>query len=123
MNLERGSLLLVGLDPTRGNEQRGARPCVVVSDPSVTDHQRYSLIAVVPVTGTPGEGILYPRLEKGESGLRKPSWALTDQIRSVDKRRVLRVFGRIRDEELEQIDAALGMFLGLSSRNSSGDEK
>jgi mRNA interferase MazF len=112
--LERGSLLLVGLDPTRGHEQRGARPCVVVSDPSVAAHQRYPLIAVVPVTGTPGEGILYPRLEKGEGGLRRPSWALVDQVRSVDKRRVLRVFAGIGDDELERIDDALQIFLGLN---------
>jgi len=111
--VDRGSLLLVGLDPTRGHEQRGARPCVVVSDPSVAAHQRYSLIAVVPVTGTPGGGILYPNLEVGESGLRRPSWALVDQVRSVDKRRVLRVFGRIADDELERIDEGLALFLGL----------
>ncbi len=113
MILERGSLLLVGLDPTRGHEQRGARPCIVVSDPSVVAHQRYPLLAVIPVTGTAGEGLLYPSLETGESGLRKPSWALVDQVRSVDKRRVLRVFGRIQDDELERIDAALRLFLGL----------
>ena len=113
MILERGSLLLVGLDPTRGHEQRGSRPCVVVSDPSVATHQRYSLIAVVPVTGTPGEGILYPRLEEGESGLRKSSWALVDQVRSIDKRRVLRLFGRIQEEELESVDDGLSLFLGL----------
>ena len=50
------------LNPTIGHEQRGIRPCIVVSDPEVIDDQRFPLICVVPVTGTPDEGILYPPL-------------------------------------------------------------
>ena len=42
------------------------------------------MIAVVPLTGTPGEGALYPSLAPGPSGLRQPSWALFDQLRAVD---------------------------------------
>jgi mRNA-degrading endonuclease toxin of MazEF toxin-antitoxin module len=34
-------------------------------------------------------------------------------VRSIDKRRVLRVFAQIRDDELERVDAALRVFLGL----------
>ena len=55
MTVDRGTLVLVELDPTVGHEQRGIRPCVCVSDPAVNADQRYPLIAVVPVTGTPGE--------------------------------------------------------------------
>jgi mRNA-degrading endonuclease toxin of MazEF toxin-antitoxin module len=39
MNLPRGSLVLVDLEPTRGHEQRGTRPCLVVSDPAVNSSQ------------------------------------------------------------------------------------
>ena len=56
MTLERGTVVLVELDPTLGHEQRGVRPCVAVSAPAVNADQRFPLIAVVPVTGTPGEG-------------------------------------------------------------------
>ncbi len=113
MRVERGTLLLVGLDPTLGHEQRGTRPCLAVSDPAVADGQRFPLLAVVPLTGTPGEGLLYPRLEPGPSGLRKPSFALVDQVRSVDKSRVLRLYGRVRPEELRALDDGLRRFLGL----------
>jgi mRNA interferase MazF len=115
MKVERGTVLLVELDPTVGHEQRGLRPCVVVSDPEVTGDQRYPLLAVVPVTGTPGVGALYPALEPGSSGLRKRSHALVDQVRSVDKRRVRRAFGRLREAELGAIDEGLTLFLGLSA--------
>ncbi|MGH9368708.1 MAG: type II toxin-antitoxin system PemK/MazF family toxin [Thermoanaerobaculia bacterium] len=114
MRLERGTVALIALDPTVGHEQRGTRPCVIVSDPDVTSDQHFPLLAVVPISGTAGEGGLYPRLGAGRSGLRKTSFALVDQIRSVDKRRVDRIFGRLSREELEAIDTGLLLFLGLA---------
>lgn len=59
MIIDRGTVVLVELDQTVGREQRGVRPCVAVSDPAVNADQRFPLIAVVPVTATPGEGALY----------------------------------------------------------------
>ena len=114
MRLGRGTLVLVGLDPAVGHEQRGLRPCIIVSDPAVTEDQRYPLLCVVPITGTPGQGALYPELAAGSGGLRKRSWALLDQIRTVDKRHVRRVFGAISGEELAAVDSGLELLLGLS---------
>lgn len=115
MIVDRGTVVLVELDPTVGHEQRGTRPCVAVSDPVVNVDQRFPLIAVVPVTGTPGDGALYPELSPGASGLTKTSYALVDQLRSIDKRRIRRVFGRIRKNELAALDQGLELFLGLTS--------
>jgi mRNA interferase MazF len=117
VNLDRGTVVLVGLDPTVGHEQRGQRPCIAVSDPAVNAGQRFPLIAIVPMTGTPGEGALYPVLSPGQSGLTKTSYALIDHLRSVDKRRIRRVFGRITDDELAAIDQGLELFLGLGSES------
>lgn len=113
MTMLRGTVVLVTLEPTLGHEQQGTRPCVIVSDEAVNSHQRFPLIAVVPLTGTPASGALYPTLAAGESGLTKPSTALVDQLRSIDKQRILRRFGRISSEELAAIDAGLCLFLGL----------
>jgi mRNA interferase MazF len=113
MNVDRGTIVLVELDPTVGHEQRGTRPCVVISDLAVNADQRFPLIAVVPVTGTPGEGALYPALSAGKSGLTKISFALIDHLRSIDKRRIRRVFGRVSSDELQTIDLGLRLFLGL----------
>lgn len=114
MKLVRGTVVLVDLDPTVGHEQRGQRPCIAVSDPAVNADQRFPLIAVVPVTGTAGEGALYPRMSPGASGLAKTSYALVDHLRSIDKRRIRRVFGRVADDELAAIDQGLELFLGLA---------
>ena len=85
----------------------------MVSDPEVISDQQYPLVCVVPVTGTPGEGLLYPPLAPGPSGLAKQSFALVDQLRSIDKRRIRRVFGELPEAEIAAIDDALVLFLGL----------
>ena len=121
MTLPRGTVILVELDPTIGHEQRGVRPCVVVGDPVATDHQRFPLIVVVPVTGTPGVGALYPRIGAGSGGLVRESWALVDQVRAIDKRRVLRAYDRIAPAELQQIDRALLFVLGLAPGAPNAD--
>ncbi len=113
MKIARGTVVLVTLDPAFGHEQQGSRPCVVVTDPEVLQDQRFPMLCVVPVTKTPGEGALYPALAPGESGLRVQSYALVDQVSSVDKRRVTRVYGRVGPDELKMIEEGLRLFLGL----------
>jgi mRNA interferase MazF len=109
----RGAVVVVELDPTIGHEQHGLRPCVVVSDPDVIGDQRFPLVCVVPVTGKPGEGLLYPPLAPGQSGLAKKSFALIDQLRSIDKRRIRSVFGELPREEITAINEGLAVFLGI----------
>lgn len=116
MTLDRGTVVLVELAPTVGRAQRGMRPCIAVSDPSVNSAQRFPLIAVVPVTGTAGVGALYPALSPGASGLTKTSYALIDHLRSIDKRRIRRAYGQVSSAELSEIDQGLELFLGLSGR-------
>ena len=116
MRLGRGAVVVVELDPTVGREQRGVRPCVVVSDPDVISDQRFPLVCVVPITGTPGEGLLYPPLAPGASGLAKQSFALIYHLRSIDKRRIRRAFGELAREEIAAIDEGLAVFLGLGDR-------
>ena len=102
------------LDPTLGRELRGVRPCIAVSDPAVNADHRFPLIAVVPVTGTPGDGALYPPLAPGPSGLTKTSYVLTDHVRSIDKRRIRRIYGHVSAAELATVDQGLELFLGLN---------
>lgn len=117
MKVDRGTVVLVELDPTVGHEQRGVRPCIAVSDPAVNADQRFPLIAVVPVTGTAGEGALYPALSAGHSGLTKTSYPVIDHLRSIDKRRIRRVYGRVTHDELAAVDQGLALFLGLAAES------
>ena len=111
--MKRGTVALIGLDPTVGHEQQGTRPCLLVSDPAVVSDQKFPMVCVVPITRTTGKGALYPALRPGASGLREKSHALIDQLRSIDKRRVIRIYGTISDSEMQAIDQGLQLYLGL----------
>lgn len=113
MSVGRGAVVLLSPEPTVGHEQQGMRPCVIVSEPVVTSDERYPLVCVVPISGTPGRGALYPPVTPGPSGLRKPSWALCDQLRSVDKRRIRRRVGVLTAEEVRSVEEGVRLFLGL----------
>jgi mRNA interferase MazF len=116
VRLGRGFVVVVELDPTLGHEQHGVRPCVVVSDPDIISDQRFPLVCVVPITGTPGQGLLYPPLSPGRSGLARESFALIDHLRSIDKRRIRRAFGELERGEIAAIDEGMAVFLGLGDR-------
>ncbi len=88
----------------------------MISDPDVISNHRFPLVCVVPVTGTPGEGLLYPPLAPGKSGLAKKSFALIDHLKSIDKRRIRRLFGELAQEEIASIDEGLAAFLGIGDR-------
>lgn len=104
---------MVRLDPVRGHEQAGQRPCIVMSSDEIVQDQRFPLIAIVPLTRTPGRGILYPRISSGTGELTSDSYALTDQVRSIDKRRVIRHLGELDEHQMETIEDGLRTFLGL----------
>lgn len=86
MTLERGTVILVDLEPTLGHEQQSTSPCVVVSDSAVNSNQRFPLIAIVPVTSTPASGALYPALNP-------PLWLCVTGRDGGDRRRVVPVSG------------------------------
>jgi mRNA interferase MazF len=105
--------VLVDLDAGVGHEQRGRRPALVMSNATVVAHQRYPLVAVVPMSTAPLSGLLYPTISPGASGLRRPSVALVDQVRSVDKTRIRLRYGVVEPAELARVETGLREFLGL----------
>ena len=106
--LRRGDVVWVELDPARGTEIRKTRPAVVISNDSCN---RYgSRVVVLPVTSNVSS--LFP----GEARIElagKPARVLGDQIRSVDKARLRSRIGRLRQEELREVEDAVKVTLGL----------
>jgi len=106
--LRRGDVVWVALHPTRGSEIRKTRPAVVISNDSCN---RYgSWVAVLPVTSNVSS--LYP----GEARIEvagKPARVLGDQVRSVDKGRLRSRIGRLRQDELREVEDAVKITLGL----------
>jgi mRNA-degrading endonuclease toxin of MazEF toxin-antitoxin module len=101
--------------------RRGAVVVVELDPPSdVIGGQRFRLVCVVPVQGSQRGTPLSPS-RACRSGLAKQSFVLIDQVRSINKRRVRRVFGELASEEITAIDEGLAAFLGLSDRLHGAD--
>ena len=90
----RGDVWLVNLDPTVGSEIRKSRPCVVLSPPELHDHLKTVIIA--PMTSQ-GFQVPFrvPLKFRGTSGL-----LVLDQIRSVDKLRLVKKLGSVQAQTL-----------------------
>jgi mRNA interferase MazF len=103
-----GDIYWVALDPTRGTEIRKTRPAVIVSNDSCNSFG--ARVVVLPVISNVSS--LYP----GEAQVEvrgKPGRALGDQTRSIDKSRLRSRVGRLSQQELEDVDDALRITLGL----------
>ncbi|MDE2666205.1 MAG: type II toxin-antitoxin system PemK/MazF family toxin [Acidobacteriota bacterium] len=92
MVVARFEVYLAGLDPTKGHETRKTRPCVVISPDEMNQH--IGTVIVAPLTT---RGARYPTripvLFQQKSGQ-----IVLDQIRTIDKSRLLRRLGKINDK-------------------------
>ncbi len=109
----RGEVYLVSFDPTLGAEIRKTRPALVLQNDVAN---RFSPITIVAAITSQFEVPLYPTevlLKVPEGGLQADSVVLLNQIRSIDRRRLIRRLGRISVETMRQVDRALMLSLGL----------
>ncbi len=104
--LRRGDVFWANLDPTVGVEIKKRRPVVVVSNNVI--NQRSRLVIVVPlttnVTRLSPSHVLLPQ---GECGLSQDSKALTEQIRAIDKQRLVNRVGSLSSRFLRLIEQAI----------------
>lgn len=86
--------MLVNLDPTMGSEIKKTRPCVVISPDEMNKNLRTVTIAPMTSSSRP-----YPtRVEVNQNG--QSGWVVLDQIRTVDKLRVVKKFESLTEREI-----------------------
>ena len=96
-HVSRGDIFLVELNPTRGSEIRKTRPCVIVSPDELNSHLRTFLVAPL-TTG----GHSYPfRVRCTFDG--KDGHVVADQLRAVDRERLVKHLGRLSDTTLNEL--------------------
>jgi mRNA interferase MazF len=112
--VRRGELYDARLDPVEGSEQGGSRPVVVVSRDAINTSS--PVVVVVPCTTLrPGRRI-YPShvvVRSPEGGLTADSVLLAEQVRVMDKTRLMRHRGALNADTLAKLDRALLIALDL----------
>jgi mRNA interferase MazF len=113
MNIKRGDICLAGLDPVLGKEISKTRPVVIISNDK--NNEFSGAVTILPITSKKLEKI-YPFevfLPKGRGNLPKDSKVKADQIRTIDKMRILTHIGKLKKTEIEETEKALKIHLGL----------
>lgn len=99
--MKRGEIWLVNLDPTVGSEIQKSRPCVIVSPAELNDHLRTVIVAPMTFKGFAAP-FRIPVTHAGTEGL-----ILLDQLRTVDKVRLVRKMGALSAKTLAKTLATL----------------
>ncbi|MDQ3989306.1 MAG: type II toxin-antitoxin system PemK/MazF family toxin [Actinomycetota bacterium] len=109
MKVQHGHIWLVALDPTVANEQRGTRPCIVVSSDRFNSLPIRQAI-VVPLT-TRERGFPHHIAITDDGGLNRPSWAMCEAVRTVSTHRFSRLISTGTEETLTAIVDQLTLWL------------
>lgn len=97
MDLVQYQIVLVNLDPTIGSEIKKTRPCVIISPNEMNKYLRAVIVA--PMTTKSKK---YPtRIEVKHD--KKMGWIVIDQIRTIDKQRIIKVLGRLSKPEIKEL--------------------
>ena len=113
MQIKRGDVFYVNLDPTKGSEQAGIRPVLVIQNDVGNEYAPTVIIA--PLT-TKAFSKHYPtsvNVPKGIAGLTEDSTTLLSQIRTIDKNRFERKLGHLPPELMRRVNEAIKVSLNL----------
>jgi mRNA interferase MazF len=101
MEINQYQIILVNLDPTIGSEIKKTRPCVVISPNEM--NKFLNTVVIAPMTTSSKN---YPtRIEIKHDN--KIGWIVLDQIRTIDKQRIIKDLGRLTKSEINELKSVL----------------
>lgn len=106
----RGEVRWADLDPTRGREQSGKRPVLILS--ADIFNERSGTVIAVALTSQPQRAGFPLTLALGEDRLPKPTWVKISQIRTLSVDRIGKKLGLLTQEEVEKVLEGLNEILG-----------
>ncbi len=108
----RGDIWLIDFNPTKGHEQAGIRPGLIIS----TDYFNSGpadLVVIIPITTTQTGIPLHIEVNPPEGGLKRNSTIKCDNIRSVSKERLIEKWGSVSDETMLKVEECIRLLLEL----------
>lgn len=110
---KRGEIYLVNFDPTVGSEIQKTRPALILQNNISNQH---SPITIVAALSSQFDAEIYPTevlIMPPEGGLSHPSVVLLNQIRSIDRQRLVKQLGIVSDQLMDCVNNAILISLGL----------
>ena len=101
MEISQYQIILVNLDSTLGSEIKKTRPCIVISPDEM--NKFLNTVVIAPMTTSSKN---YPtRIEVKHDN--KIGWIVLDQIRTIDKQRIIKDLGRLTKSEINELKSVL----------------
>jgi mRNA interferase MazF len=101
MELNQYAVVLVNLDPTIGREIKKTRPCVIISPNEMNKYLQTIVIAPMTSSSKP-----YPTRVEVKHNKTK-GWIVVDQIRTVDRQRITKIFGFLTGKEISKLKSVI----------------
>ena len=112
----RGDIYLANLNPYKGSEQGGKRPVIIIQN-NVGNHYSPTVIVAAVTSRFFKKRALPTHVPLDNEELEKNSLALLEQIRTIDKSRLIRKIGRVPEEKMKEIGAAIHVSLDLNEED------
>ena len=114
MIIKRGEIYLANLEPIKGSEQGGIRPVLIIQNDISNKASPVIIIAAITSKLFEKDFPTNVKITKGESGLDKDSTILLNQLRTIDKLRLIKRIGVLDNFTMNQVDLAIKISLGLN---------
>ena len=114
--INRGDIYIANLNPYKGSEQGGKRPVIIIQN-NVGNHYSPTVIVTAVTSRFFKKRALPTHVPLDNEELEKNSLALLEQIRTIDKSRLIRKIGRVPEEKMKEIGAAIHVSLDLNDED------
>jgi mRNA interferase MazF len=113
--IKRGDIFLANLGPVKGSEQGGIRPCLIIQNDNGNRYSPLTIIAPLTSKEFTREFPTNVFISKKDSRLDRDSTILLNQIKTIDKSRLLKKVSSLGIYTMNQIDMAIRISLGLNN--------
>lgn len=113
MTIKRGDVFFADLSPVVGSEQGGQRPVLIVQNDVGNKYSPTVIVAAITAKIAKAKLPTHVEIHKEDVGLIKDSVVLLEQVRTIDKKRLIQKLGTLSPELMEKVDVALLVSLGL----------
>lgn len=110
--LKRGQIYYADLSPVVGSEQGGTRPILIIQNDIGNKYSPTTIAACITTRTTKSKIPTHLWLDE-TCGLPKDSMVMLEQLRTIDKKRLRKYIGKISDTDLEEINKAIKISLGV----------
>jgi mRNA interferase MazF len=109
---KRGEIWLANFNPAHGSEQKGMRPALIIQNDIGNEVSPITIVAAISTVIK--EYPINVMIKTSESGLTKDSVVKLNQIRTIDKKRLIKRLGKLGSSKMNQVNSAIVLSLGLT---------